>query len=133
MTFVTFSCAAVGIVVRMKEGTCQIIVEKKKKETVGEQLLPPSKIVPSELKPFNGDTLSFTTTHDIPPRMFPLQSDKDECLLLQAKIDKWETPEEKAFLIHFRMILNGITRQINSSKWEVSENLYLVKSLFFIY
>ena len=117
-----FSCAVVGIVVRMKDGTCQIVVEKKKKETVGEQLLTPSKIVPSELKPFEGDTLYFSTTHDIPLRMFPLQSERETCVAVKEKAGKCEMFEGRELLIHFRVIVMDIIR--NLENWEVSTNYY---------
>ena len=134
--FVTFSCTVVGIVVRMKDDMCQIVVGKRKKEIVGEQLLPPSKIVPSELKPFKGDIQLFTTTHDIHLRMFPLQSDKDICVLASGKAGNCEMFEGRELWTHFRIMVMDITvMDITRPRdnLEVSENLYFVKLLVFFF
>ena len=124
---VTFSCAVTSIIVRMLNGVCQIVVEKKKKESVGEHLLPMCKIVLSELKRFEGRVLSFIGAQNIIERMLPLDSDKEVLQILVHDPEKAEMFEGSQALAHFRNQLLQITNV--NAHWEVSMKRYYMKLL----
>ena len=109
VVLVTFSCAVTGIIVRTQNDVCQIVVEKKKKEIVGEQLLPLCNIVYSKLKPFTGNVCSFDDDHKIPERLLPLDSDKEVNEILSNDPDKAKTFEGTQALTHLRLLLKTIT------------------------
>ena len=107
--FVTFSCAVTGIIVRMQNDVCQIVVEKRKRDIVGEQLLPLCKIVFSELKLFEGSICSFAIAQKIPERLFPLDSDREVSHILTNDPEKARNFEGSQVLAHFRNQLRCIT------------------------
>ena len=122
---VTFACAVAAIAVRMKENACQIVVKKNKWEIVGEQLLPLCKIVLSVLKPFKHNVESFTFSHGVTHRMFPLDSHKEVLIVNYEEPEKCKKLEGTKLVTHFRTIVYDTTRQIE--KWEVSTICSVVK------
>ena len=107
----------------MLNGVCQIAVEKKKKETVGEHLLPVCKIVFSKLKRFEGRVSSFVDDQNIVGRLFPLDSDKEALQAINNDIEKIKSFEGSQVLALLRHQLLQITDL--DEKWQVSVNVIL--------
>ena len=107
MVFVTFSCAVTGIAIRMQNDVCQIIVEKKKKEIVGEQLLPLCKIVFSKLKVFEGKVS--VISQRMPERLLPLDSDKEVNKAIGSDPEKAKNLVGAQASTHLRILMTHIT------------------------
>ena len=116
---ILFSCALDSITVPKQEGASQIVVKKKRRSIVGEQILPLCKIVFSHLVEVEGAcfpiSLLVSLTTDTQDLVHPLASDVKLLEEIVGKLPKVAQYVGEEACVHFRHILLCL----NTQEWEV--------------